>query len=588
MDKVINVTRSSLPDILDYVEEIRPIFESRILTNMGPVYEKFKSMLQHELEVENLSLFVNGHMALEMAIDAFGLKHKGELLGGGEVITTPYTFASTTHAIARNNLIPVFCDIKPTDYTMDPEKIESLITDKTVAIIPVHVYGNVCDVERIQEIADKHHLTVIYDAAHAFGVKYKGKSISNYGDASMFSFHATKVFNSIEGGAVAYKEEKYTPILHRLKNFGIENNANVELVGANAKLNEFCAAMGICNIKRLSICHEKRRILYHRYFERLSNVPGIRMVEIQEDVVPNYAYMPVYFEKDIFGVSRDEVTDILKAKNIFARKYFYPAVNNFSCYKKYRNHPTPISDMAAQNILCLPLYEDLALEEVDRICDIIIKNGKQSANQVHVTYDVNGIEGLCVIEPTVHGDKRGYFMEAYNQRVLEAAGIHTVFVQDNESSSHKGVLRGLHFQKEYPQSKLVRVTSGRVFDVAVDIRPGSKTFGKWYGLELSDENKKEFLIPRGFAHGFLALSDNVRFNYKCDDFYHPNDEGGIAWNDPDIGIQWPEIIGEYKGNASMDSYTLSDGFPISGTEKDQKWKGLNACFSQNGMVRKEK
>ena len=581
MDNTINVTRSSMPDILDYIEEIRPIFENRILTNMGPVYKKFKDMLKKEMGVENLSLFVNGHMALEMAIDALGLKQQGELLGGGEVITTPFTFASTTHAIVRNNLKPVFCDIRPTDYTLDPDKIEELITDKTVAIVPVHVYGNVCDVERIQEIADRHHLTVIYDAAHAFGVSYKGKSIAKYGDASMFSFHATKVFNSIEGGAVAYKEKEFRPILHKLKNFGIDEGADIDLVGANAKLNEFSAAMGICNLKRIAICFEKRRILHQRYYERLSNVPGIRLVAAQADVTPNYAYMPVYFDSSVFGATRDEVCNNLKEKRIFARKYFFPSINNFSCYRKYKITQTPISDDASLNILCLPLYEELTLDEVDRICDTIIKTGKGNIGQVHVTYNVNDIEGLCVVEPTVHGDARGYFMETYNQKDLDALGIHTVFVQDNESSSCKGVLRGLHFQKEYPQSKLVRVVSGRAFDVAVDIRPGSKTYGKWYGLELSAENKKQFLIPKGFAHGFLALSDNVSFCYKCDDFYHPNDEGGIAWNDPDIGIEWPELEGTYKGNASMRSYTLKDGTALIGTDKDQNWKVLKDTSFEN-------
>ena len=574
MNTIINVTKSSMPDIMDYLDEIRPIFDNHILTNMGPVYKKFKSLLREELAVDNLSLFVNGHMALEMAIDALGLKQKGELLGGGEVITTPFTFASTTHAITRNNLKPVFCDIKPTDYTMNPDMIEALITDKTVAIIPVHVYGNVCDVEKIQEIADRHGLVVIYDAAHAFGVSYKGKSIAKYGDASMFSFHATKVFNSIEGGAVVYKEKKYRSNLHKLKNFGIDKGSDIELVGANAKLNEFAAAMGICNLRRLHLCLEKRRVLHQRYYERLSNLLGIRLVTAQAEVTPNYAYMPVYFDKDVFGVTRDEVCERLKESNIFSRKYFYPAINNFSCYKKYRTTATPISDDASLNILCLPLYEELTLEDVDRICDIIIKSGKGTIGQVHVTYNVNGIDGLCVIEPTVHGDSRGYFMETYNQKDLDALGIHTAFVQDNESSSGKGVLRGLHFQKEYPQSKLVRVVAGRAFDVAIDIRPGSRTYGKWYGLELSAENKKQFLIPKGFAHGFLALSDNVRFCYKCDDFYHPNDEGGIAWNDPEIGITWPGVVGVYDGTASMSPYTMEDGTPITGTDKDQKWSKL--------------
>ena len=194
--------------------------------------------------------------------------------------------------------------------------------------------------------------------------------------------------------------------------------------------------------------------------------------------------------------------------------------------------------------------------------------------QITVEKNVAGIEGLCVITPAVHGDSRGYFMETYSQRDMEENGIHIAFVQDNQSMSVKGVLRGLHFQKNFPQTKLVRVIKGRVFDVAVDLRKGSETYGKWYGLELTAENKKQFLIPRGFAHGFLVLSDTAEFCYKCDDFYHANDEGGLAWNDPRIGVQWPEVCGEYQGGASGAGYTLEDGTPLNLSEKDQKWPGL--------------
>lgn len=185
------------------------------------------------------------------------------------------------------------------------------------------------------------------------------------------------------------------------------------------------------------------------------------------------------------------------------------------------------------------------------------------------------IEGLYIIEPAVHGDHRGYFMETYSQRDMEENGIHITFVQDNQSLSTKGVLRGLHFQINYPQTKLVRVIKGRVFDVAVDLRPGSETYGKWHGVELTEENKKQFLIPRGFAHGFLVLSDTAEFCYKCDDFYHPNDEGGLAWNDPTIGIQWPEVVGQYRGSACADGYSLADGTELKLSEKDQKYSGLN-------------
>ena len=198
--------------------------------------------------------------------------------------------------------------------------------------------------------------------------------------------------------------------------------------------------------------------------------------------------------------------------------------------------------------------------------------------QIKVEKNVGGIEGLCVITPAVHGDHRGYFMETYSQRDMEEAGLNIPFVQDNQSMSTKGVLRGLHFQKNFPPTKLVRAIKGAVFDVAVDLRSGSETFGKWYGVLLTEENKKQFLIPKGFAHGFLVLTETAEFCYKCDDFYHANDEGGLAWNDPAIGIQWPEVVGEYQGTASAEGYTLADGTPLKLSEKDQKWSGLGETF----------
>lgn len=364
----ILVTRSSMPNIEEYVEEIRPIFESHWMTNMGPIYKKFQKQLINYLQVPELSLFVNGHMALEMAIHALGLKETG-----GEVITTPFTFVSTTHAITRNGLKPVFCDIKRDDYTIDPEKIESLITDKTVAIIPVHVYGNICDVEAIQKIADKYNLKVIYDAAHAFGVTYKGVGIGNFGDASMFSFHATKVFNTIEGGGIAFKDKAYRTKLHELKNFGIHGSEDVLGIGGNAKLDEFRAAMGICNLRHTEQYIAARKKVADHYNGRLSGIPGIRLCEQQADVIANYAYYPIYFDEKKFGKSRDQIFDELADRDIHARKYFYPAINELSCYKKeYRNQPTPIAHDVATHILTLPMYEELPLEDVDRICDIIL------------------------------------------------------------------------------------------------------------------------------------------------------------------------------------------------------------------------
>ncbi len=364
----IFVTRPSIPLLEEYIEEIKPIFDSNILTNMGPVYKKLQYQLKGYLEAPELSLFVNGHMALEMALQAMAFP------AGSEVITTPYTFVSTTHAITRNNLVPVWCDIKATDYTIDPEKIEELITEKTVAILPVHVYGNICDVEAIQAVADRHDLKVIYDGAHAFGVKYKGTGIANFGDMTMFSFHATKVFNTIEGGAVAFHDNRYCERLHELKNFGIHGEDTVNDIGGNAKLDEFRAAMGICNLRRMDGNLAKRKIVFERYSERLGGIPGLKLPAKQEDVQHNYAYYPVCFNKMAFGKSRDDIYDILKQNGIFSRRYFFPATNDMDCYADLagKQKSTPIAHDVSRNILCLPMYAELALEDVDRICDVII------------------------------------------------------------------------------------------------------------------------------------------------------------------------------------------------------------------------
>lgn len=363
----ILVTRSSMPTIEEYTNEIKDLWESHWLTNMGAKHKQFQSELEEMLGVPHVSLYTNGHLALENVIAAMGFPK------GSEVITTPFTFASTTHAIVRNGLTPVFCDVDPDNYTIDVTKIEALITDKTVAIIPVHVYGNICDVEEIDRIAQKYNLKVIYDAAHAFGVTYKGKSTACFGDASMFSFHATKVFNTIEGGAVCFADDRLVTTLNDLKNFGIHGPESVEFVGGNAKMNEFQAAMGICNLRHLDDEIAKRKQVVERYRSHLEGVNGIKLSPIQEDVVPNYAYFPVVFDKDEFGADRDEVFAKLADNGIGARKYFYPLTNTFDCYKGvFSVKNTPVALDISLRVLTLPLYADLALEDVDRICEVIL------------------------------------------------------------------------------------------------------------------------------------------------------------------------------------------------------------------------
>lgn len=361
----ILVTRSSIPELDEYIEEIKPVFESHWLTNMGEKHTKFQEDLRKYLCVENIELLTNGHMALELTLQAMNLQ--------GEVITTPFTFASTTHAIIRNGLTPVFCDIDPENFTIDTKKIERLITDRTCAIMPVHVYGNVCNIEEIERIARKYELKVIYDAAHTFGETYKGKSTACFGDASCFSFHATKVFNSIEGGAVCFRDKKLGDILYELKNFGIHSAEEISAVGANAKMNEFCAAMGICNLRHIDREIAKRKKVFERYHERLGGVEGLRLNRIQEHVKSNYAYFPVIFEEKKFGASRAEVFDRLAENGIFARKYFYPLTNTFSAFHgRFNVMETPEALHISRQVLTLPMYADLELDIVDRICDLVL------------------------------------------------------------------------------------------------------------------------------------------------------------------------------------------------------------------------
>lgn len=364
----ILVTRSSMPSFEEYCEEIKKLWDSHWLTNMGVEHKELQNQLEEYLQCSHVVLYTNGHLALENVIAAMNFPPRSE------VITTPFTFASTTHAIVRNHLVPVFCDVREDNYTIDADKIESLITEKTVAILPVHVYGNMCDVEKIKAIADKHRLKVIYDAAHAFGVKYKGISAANFGDASMFSFHATKVFNTIEGGAVCFSDDYLVRIMNDMKNFGIRGPESVMFVGGNAKMSEFQAAMGICNLRHIDAEIKKRKRIVDRYIERLSNTNGIRLCKTQKDVEPNYAYFPVVF--DDYYANRNEIFERLGKHNITARKYFYPLTNAFECYEHYPTagiEKTPIASYLAERVLTLPLYADLKIEDVDRICDIILE-----------------------------------------------------------------------------------------------------------------------------------------------------------------------------------------------------------------------
>ena len=365
MADIINVTRSSLPDFDEYCAEIRSIWDTRWLTGMADKHQQLEEQLLAYLGADNISLISNGHLALEAAIQALDLH--------GEIITSPFTFASTTHAIVRCGCTPVFCDINAEDYTLDASKLEALITDRTCAILPVHVYGTLCDTDEIARIAKKYGLKVIYDAAHAFGVKKNGASSACFGDVSMYSFQATKVFHTVEGGALCFRDPALSQKIRDIKNFGIHGPESVPGIGGNAKMNEFCAAMGLCNLRHVDEWIARRKAVCERYDARLGNVSGIRLRRPQEGVEHNYIYYPVVF--DGYKYSRDEIFDKLSAVGIIPRKYFYPITNDFECY---RGRPgfdpalTPVAKYVGDRVLTLPLYAELPLETVDRICDIIL------------------------------------------------------------------------------------------------------------------------------------------------------------------------------------------------------------------------
>jgi len=362
----IENTKPFMPPFEEYIKEIESVWESAWLTNMGRKHQELTELLCDFLSVSAVSLFANGHLALECAIKALDIK--------GEVITTPFTFVSTTHAIVRNGLIPVFCDINPSDCTIDTFMLESLINDRTSAILPVHVYGNVCDVNAINAIAKKYGLKVLYDAAHAFGAKIGGKSVACYGDAVMFSFHATKVFHTIEGGAVACPDENVSRILDQMKNFGFATQDFVARIGLNAKMNELEAAMGICNLRHFKSQVHQREELSARYIEKLSGMNGLSFLQRQRDsdFSPNYSYFPILINQTEFGCSRDELHERLRQRGVSARKYFWPLTSRLECYELSLNPAeTPNAAYAAANVLTLPLYGTLGRDSVDQICEII-------------------------------------------------------------------------------------------------------------------------------------------------------------------------------------------------------------------------
>lgn len=362
----IFVTRPVLPSLANISCKMSDIWESKWLTNKGTQHQELEKQLKDYLNVKQLSLFTNGTLALLLGLKALELS--------GEVITTPFTFPATVQALDWNGLTPVFCDIDPQTLTIDATKIEALITKKTSAILAVHVFGNPCDVEAIQAIADRHQLKVIYDGAHVFGAKINGQPISNYGDMTMFSFHATKLFNTIEGGAVAFKDEALARKLDLLKNFGLANPEEVILSGLNAKMNEIQAAMGLEVLKLVDEERGKRHNLKTEYEKHLANIPGIRVLTNLENESSSYQYFVIEIDEKKFGNSRDWIHEQLKSYNVFTRKYFYPLCSNFHWYRHLESaqqEKLPQAQKAVHQVLAMPYYGDLGIESVVKICSII-------------------------------------------------------------------------------------------------------------------------------------------------------------------------------------------------------------------------
>lgn len=361
--KEIYVTQPSLPDLGEFNELLSDIWDRKILTNNGYYHQLLEEQLAEYLNVKYVSLFSNGTLALMVALKVLNIE--------GEVITTPYSFVATSHSILWNGCKPVFCDTEKDSYNIDADKIESLITSKTTAIMPVHVYGIPCDNRKIEAIAKKHNLKVIYDAAHAFGVEKNGESILNYGDLSILSFHATKVFNTIEGGAIISHDIETKNKIDKLKNFGIVDETTIEACGINAKMNELQAAFGLLQLKKIHRSIEKRKMVFHKYKLCLKGIKGIKLLDISEDLNYNYSYFPISIDVEEYNCSRDNLYEELKENGVFARKYFYPLISDFEVYKNCRKSDLSQAKLISDNVLCLPLYENLTDIDIELITGII-------------------------------------------------------------------------------------------------------------------------------------------------------------------------------------------------------------------------
>jgi len=363
MKKPIFVTQPTLPNLDEFHTSLKEIWASKWITNNGTFHQQFELELAKHLGVNYVSIFNNGTIALLTALQALEIK--------GEVITTPYSFVATANSLLWNNLTPVFCDVDPIYGNLDAAKIETLITPNTTAIMPVHVYGTPCDVNAIEQVAKKYQLKVIYDAAHAFGVEVNNNSVLNYGDLSVLSFHATKAFNTVEGGAIICHDAATKEKIDQLKNFGITGETTVVAPGINGKVNELTAAYGLLQLKTIDSDIEKCKTITASYKEKLSNIKGLQCMPNIKNTKLNYSYFPIFIDENKFGMSRDELYNKLKENNIFGRRYFYPLITDFPTYKNLATVSLPNAKEIAKQVICLPLYAALTQDEINYIISII-------------------------------------------------------------------------------------------------------------------------------------------------------------------------------------------------------------------------
>ncbi|WP_445368978.1 DegT/DnrJ/EryC1/StrS family aminotransferase [Methylomonas sp. BW4-1] len=370
MNNQIYVTQPSLPPLDEFIPYLQQIWDSKILTNGGPFHQQFEQALCDYLGIKYISLFANGTIALVTALQSLRIT--------GEVITTPYSFVATSHSLLWNGIKPVFVDIAPDTLNLDPTKIESAITPQTTAIMPVHCYGHPCDVDAIQNIADNYNLKVIYDAAHAFGVKDNGGSILRHGDLSVLSFHATKVFNTFEGGAIVCPDAKTKQRIDHLKNFGFVDEVTVVAPGINGKMSEFNAALGLLQLKSIDQALNKRKALDARYRKGLAFIKGIYCLSNSQEKTANYAYFPILVSSE-YRLSRDELFQKLRNKGVYARRYFHPLISEFPMYRglsSANQSNLPIASKVATEVICLPIYPDLHHDQIDFILEVITKENE--------------------------------------------------------------------------------------------------------------------------------------------------------------------------------------------------------------------